>query len=112
MTMIDRFLVFVARLALRTLHLRFNQAKGRVWWWTVETTRPRPGLWPDAQVAGYGLIGFGGSREEAFGNRNRNAVLAITFTKEMVDLAADSAVKVRDMQDAQLAVLRQEGHNV
>lgn len=112
MTMIDRFLVFVARLAMISLHRRFNQAKGRVWWWKVVSTRPRPGQWGHGQPAGYGVVGFGGSEAEAYGERYWKSIIAITFTREMLDLLVDSAVKVREQQDAQLAILRQEGHDL
>lgn len=99
MTMFDRLLVRVASMVLRLVGRRFNQAKGRVWYVNIASTRPqrlRSGaLTPKA---GWVFLGFGAERN----------LFAMHVTREMLELFRDNAVEVVRIQDAQYAIVEDE----
>ena len=99
MSVLDRLLLWMARMTLRLVGTRFNQAKGRVWYISTASTRPRR-LRSGVLVpkAGWVFLGFGAERN----------LLAMHVTREMLELFRDGAIEAVRIQDSQYAIVEDE----
>jgi hypothetical protein len=100
MTLLDRMLVAVIRYLLGpVLGRRFNQAKGRVFWWNVESIKP----WRLRRG------GYGGKRcafNLGFGSEGNIATLIMT--REQAEILRDGLIEGLELQDRQYAIVEEE----
>jgi hypothetical protein len=101
-TRYDRFACLLVRLAMRLVERRCDQAKGRVFWWKVETFRPRR-LRSGAVAPKASLFRFGfGAGDAAAGN-----LATIWLSREMTEQLRDNIIEGLDTQDAQYAIVEE-----
>jgi hypothetical protein len=111
LTAFDRLKVWLTRRLIASLERRISPAEGRVWWYNVTSFRPQvrmwlPGQdtegWPEGRTAALLYIGVGGSEAEA----NRNRIIEVAMTREMLEQFRRNADHAVDIQDEQINAVK------